>query len=323
MKKNWFVFVFGIGILFLSAAVWTAVPKNEEYYEKQNVAVSPLLLSEVHMPDYVSLPIFEGMDIEEASNVDDEESARAAAYEELLRTAGKLTEPSGDCTAVCDITVSRANLFIESLSDYPLGLQKDIGKKAADFLKENPGETSIRLEHVTFNHFEDVNLDITVKGIYDIPEPVSDKYMKEHTEYDSFSSMVSSLIKNDLDQTRESLRQETMDNLIGYSMDQTTFMELPESLYDQEFEVLRKADSGVQFEDAKESLKKVFFIAAVLDRYSLADEQERFRIVNKYEEQHSLELEGYEEERMSYLLLEEEVNNYLYKIIHISEKTVG
>lgn len=126
-----------------------------------------------------------------------------------------------------------------------------------------------------------------------------------------------------MDQTRESLRQETMDNLIGYSMDQTTFMELPESLYDQEFEVLRKADSGVQFEDAIESLKKVFFIAAVLDRYSLANEKERYRIVNKYEEQHSLELEGYEEERMSYLLLEEEVNNYLYKIIHISEKTVG
>lgn len=320
MKKKWVLVAFGVGVLSLSAAVISAVPKTEEYYLEQNTAVSPLLLSDIRMTDYVSLPIFEGMEIEETTNIEDNAVAKKEAYQELLRMAEKLTAPAANSTIICDVKISRDTAFIDKLEDYSVSTQTSLGKTITEYLSEHPGETNIRMDG-TYNGSA-ATLDINIKGFYNIPYPVSNDYMKKHTQYNSFSEMVRHYIKSKFNESRFSLRTETMSNLIDYSISKTTFMELPESLYDQEFETLKKEDETVQYDTAKKSLKKIFFIATVLDRYSLADEQERERIVSKYEEENSVSLEGYERERMSYLLFEEDVSNYLYKIVDIKENTL-
>lgn len=321
MKKKWVFVIFLMGIACLSVAVISAIPKNEEFYQEQNVAVSPLLLSDVRMPEYVSLPVFEGMEIEESTNLEDDAVAQEEAYQELLRNADVLSAPGEDCTIICDVTISRDTEFLDKLSDHSLSSKDELGKAVVEYLEEHPGEKNIRLDGMY--HDSNATFDISIKQFYNIPYPVSDDYMKKNTQYNSFFDMVRSYSKRKLNESRSTLREETMSNLIDYSISKTTFMELPESLYDQEFEALKKEDAGVQFETAKTSLRKIFFIAAVLDRYSLADDVERERVVTKYLEDNSLTLEGYERERMSYLLFEEDVNNYLYKIVDIKETTLN
>lgn len=315
--------MFGIGILFLLASIITALPKDETYYRKENVSLSPLLLSDIRMMDYVSLPVFEGMEIKESAKLETGEGARREAYEELLRTAEKLASPENNCTFICDITISRDKRFLDKQTDYSLSSQSDVGKAVAGYLKECPGEYSVRLEHVKYLSWEEVNLDIDIKSIYAIPSPVTNAYVKEHTQYNSFSDMVSNFIKNTLDESRDNIRQDTIANLLDYAIQRTTFMELPESLYNQEFDVLKKDIPEIQFEDAKRSLKRIFFIGAVADRYQLADEVERIQRVLKYQEENSVQLTDYEKERMSYLMLEDDVNNYIYKLINITEKTAN
>lgn len=321
MKKKWIIIAFGIGIMFLAASVISTVPKNEKYYLKQNILSSPLLLSETKMTNYVSLPIFEGMVIEETTNLEDDAIAKQEAYQELFRTAEKLAAPKSNSLIICDITISQDTNFLDKLTDYYLSSEKGLGASLCKYLSEHPGEKNIRLDG-KYND-SDVTFDIGIKEFYNIPYPVSADYIKKHTEYSSFSSMVRHFAKDKLNEARSNLREETMKNLINYSISKTTFMELPESLTDQEFEALKKENPDVQFDTAKNSLKKIFFIAAILDTYSLADEQERERVVAKYEKDNSVLLEGYERERMSYLLFEEDVNNYLYKIVDIKENTLS
>lgn len=321
MKKKLVFMLFGVGFLLLGAAFISSIPKNEEYYQEQNIASSPLNLSDICMEEYVSLPVFEGMEIEESTMMEDDAVARKEAYQEILRTADKLTTPNKNCTIICDMTISKDKEFLDKCADQSIGTKSRFGVALMKNLEENLSQENVRMEWM-YNDIEDATYDIVIKEIYDIPFPITNDYMRKHTQYESFSSMVRSYSKSKLDESRISQREETMNNLIDYSIKKTTFMELPESLYDKEFEFLKREYPEVQYDAAKDSLKKIFFIGAVLKQYSLADDVERERVVAKYEADHSIVLEGYERERMSYLLFEEDVNNYLYKIVNIKEITV-
>ena len=195
MKKKIVFTLFGAGFLFLGAALMSSVPKNEAYYQEQNVSSSPLNLSDVCMEEYVSLPVFEGMEIEESTTVEDDEVAQKEAYQEILKTADKLTVPNKNSTIICDITISKNKEFLDKYEDQSIGTKSDFGAALLKILGVDTSQKNIRMEWA-YNDIEDATYDIIIKEIYNIPFPITKDYMQKHTQYDSFSSMVRSYSKN-------------------------------------------------------------------------------------------------------------------------------
>ena len=98
----------------------------------------------------------------------------------------------------------------------------------------------------------------------------------------------------------------------------TTFITIPDSLCKEEYEVLQKEDPSSTYEDARESLKKIFFIATVVKEKGLATNEEIDKRASDIMSNEGLT--QYEKERARYLLYEEDVTNYVYKNIKIEQK---
>lgn len=329
MKKLIVLLCFLTGaVCFISAGLYIN-KKNagmDEYVEMPVSKVeSPELLSEINMTSYVSLPSsFSDVDIvEDLDNIEvTEENVDDVMYAQLMNTATHLaTVEKNDVTLIMDYTITKDGSVKEVESGFKVGYENksqfydnNVYKALKGVAVGNP----IRLEHVTFNNVEDAAVDLTITNVLDMPYPVTDKYIEKNTEYDSIYSMRAALMNDASGEAKETARQQTISKLIDIMMDQSTFIELPESLIMKELEALQKENKSATYDEAKKNLYKIFFIAAVIDKYDVATKTEIEERYGKLDEETREGFSKYESERMKYLLFEEDVVTYIYKQVQIS-----
>lgn len=300
-----------------------------EYIEEPVTKVkSPELLSEINMTSYVSLPAsFSDIDIvENLDNIEvTEENVDTVMYDQLFKTANQSTSLDSDGkTMVIDYTVTQDNEVKEVKSNEVMGYDsKSTVYDTTVFksLKDKEVGSSLHLDDVTsFNGYENVSLDITIKDIYDMPYPVTDNYIKKHTSYTGVSDMRAALINDASGEAKELAREHTISTLMDTMISQATFIKLPESLTMKELEALQKDDPNATYEEAKHSLYKIFFIAAVIDHYDVTtktDMEKRYAALPESEKEG---LSDYEIERKKYLLFEDDVVTCIYKKVVITSQ---
>ena len=315
---------------FISAGLYVNKEKAglNEYAEQTVTKVkSPELLSEINMPQYVSLPAsFYDIDIvEDLDNIEvTETNVDDVMYEQLLKSANYLQNVAGDGeTLIVDYTITQGGAVQEVKSNYMLGYSKNT--KAYDetvynALKNMVIGSPVHVEGVTFNGYDNATVDITIINIIDMPYPVTDQYISQNTEYSNVYDMRTALINDSSGEAKKIAREHTISTLIDTMMDQTTFITLPESLINKEFEALQKDDPNATYEEAKHSLYKIFFIASVMKNYDVATKTDMEKRYAKLDASETNGLSAYEVERKKYLLFEEDVVTCIYKKVQITNQ---
>ena len=111
-----------------------------------------------------------------------------------------------------------------------------------------------------------------------------------------------------------------MGELLDRVLEKTTFVSIPDSLIEEELKVLDKDGEKHTFKEAEQSLKKVFLIEAVNEKYKLVSAAEMEKRAKDVIDSSNAEYSEYEKQRLQYLECEEDVVNFLYKTIDIVEK---
>lgn len=151
---------------------------------------NPTLLAQIHMSEYVSLPVLEGLRIQEETYVQSDEAFKETAFEILCETTERLSIVTEDCTVVTSCTISKEDVFLEHRNEYLIGLSDEAvvdGLKEA-LLTKGVGET-IQLKGVDFDDYESIDLRLTIEDILNITYPLTDTYMQTYTEYESFEAI--------------------------------------------------------------------------------------------------------------------------------------
>jgi uncharacterized protein (UPF0216 family) len=286
-------------------------------------ASSPVLFSQVSdISSYVSLPVLEGMQVEEVveeKNYDDTE--KEIVYT-LLKNAGELKKVSEECTVSMDFTISQKGKFVERKKNYLVGignrtLDPDIEEK---LIGMKPGDSADLGKVEEFLKYKNKEVYVKVNAVYNIEYPITDDYMQKNTEYSSLDDMVRGTINKDKQQNRTQRREKTMGELLDRVLEKTTFVSIPDSLIEEELKVLDKDGEKHTFKEAEQSLKKVFLIEAVNEKYKLVSAAEMEKRAKDVIESSNAEYSEYEKQRLQYLECEEDVVNFLYKTIDIVEK---
>lgn len=301
--------------------------KTEETVSKVK---SPELLSEIDMTSYVSLPeSFSDIDItEDLDNIEvTDDNVQDVMYEQLDKTADRLgsvqSASRDNITLIVDYTVTQKGKVKEVKSNFKMAYS-DNSKIYSDDVytalnNAKKGDT-VRVTDTNFNGVEDVSVDITISDILNMPYPVTDDYIQNNTEYDSVHDMCSALKNDASGEAKEIAREHTINSLIDTMMEQTTFIQLPESLIQRELEVLQKDDPNATYEQAKHSLYKIFFIASVIKNDGVATKTDLKKRYEKLDKSEKEGLSKYEIERKKYLLFEEDVVTSIYKKVQINSQ---
>lgn len=301
--------------------------KTEETVSKVK---SPELLSEIDMTSYVSLPeSFSDIDItEDLDNIEvTDDNVQDVMYEQLDKTADRLgsvqSASRDNITLIVDYTVTQKGKVKEVKSNFKMAYS-DNSKIYSDDVytalnNAKKGDT-VRVTDTTFNGVEDASVDITISDILNMPYPVTDDYIQNNTEYDSVHDMCSALKNDASGEAKEIAREHTINSLIDTMMEQTTFIQLPESLIQRELEVLQKDDPNATYEQAKHSLYKIFFIASVIKNDGVATKTDLEKRYEKLDKSEKEGLSKYEIERKKYLLFEEDVVTSIYKKVQINSQ---
>ena len=282
------------------------------------------------MTSYVSLPeSFSDIDItEDLDNIEvTDDNVQDVMYEQLDKTADRLgsvqSDRSDNITLIVDYTVTQKGKVKEVKSNFKMAYS-DNSKIYSDDVytalnNAKKGDT-VRVTDTTFNGVEDASVDITISDILNMPYPVTDDYIQNNTEYDSVHDMCSALKNDASGEAKEIAREHTINSLIDTMMEQTTFIQLPESLIQRELEVLQKDDSNATYEQAKHSLYKIFFIASVIKNDGVATKTDLEKRYEKLDKSEKEGLSKYEIERKKYLLFEEDVVTSIYKKVQINSQ---
>ena len=111
-----------------------------------------------------------------------------------------------------------------------------------------------------------------------------------------------------------------MGELLDRVLEKTTFVSIPDSLIEEELKVFDKDGEKHTFNEAEQSLKKVFLIEAVNEKYKLVSAAEMEKRAKDVIDSSNAEYSEYEKQRLQYLECEEDVVNFLYKTIDIVDK---
>ena len=283
------------------------------------------------MTSYVSLPkSFSDIDItEDLDNIEvTDDNVQDVMYEQLDKTADRLStiqadNSNGDITLIVDYTVTQKGKVKEVKSNFKMAYSdksKVYGEDVYAALNGAEKGKTIRVTDTTFAGFENATVDITISDILSMPYPVTDEYVQNNTEYDSVHDMCSALKNDASGEAKEIAREHTINSLIDTMMEQTTFIQLPESLIQRELEVLQKDDPNTTYEQAKHSLYKIFFIAAVIKNDNVATKTDMEKRYEKLDKSEKEGLSKYEIERKKYLLFEEDVVTSIYKKVQINSQ---
>lgn len=284
---------------------------------------SPVLFSQVSdISSYVSLPVLEGMQVEEVVEEKNYDDTEKEIVDTLLKNAGELKKVSEECTVSMDFTISQKGKFVERKKNYLVGignrtLDPDIEEK---LIGMKPGDSADLGKVEEFLKYKNKEVYVKVNAVYNIEYPITDDYMQKNTEYSSLDDMVRGTINKDKQQNRTQRREKTMGELLDRVLEKTTFVSIPDSLIEEELKVLDKDGEKHTFKEAKQSLKKVFLIEAVNEKYKLVSAAEMEKRAKDVIESSNAEYSEYEKQRLQYLECEEDVVNFLYKTIDIVEK---
>lgn len=301
--------------------------KTEETVSKVK---SPELLSEIDMTSYVSLPeSFSDIDItEDLDNIEvTDDNVQDVMYEQLDKTADRLglvqSDKGNNTTLIVDYTITQKSKVKEVKSNFKMaysGKSKIYSDDVYTALNNAKKGDTVRVTDTTFNGVENASVDITISDILNMPYPVTDKYIQNNTEYDSVHDMCSALKNDASGEAKEIAREHTINSLIDTMMEQTTFIQLPESLIQRELEVLQKDNPNATYEQAKHSLYKIFFIASVIKNDGVATKTDMEKRYEKLDKSEKEGLSKYEIERKKYLLFEEDVVTSIYKKVQINSQ---
>lgn len=284
---------------------------------------SPVLFSQVSdISSYVSLPVLEGMQVEEVVEEKNYDDTEKEIVDTLLKNAGELKKVSEECTVSMDFTISQKGKFVERKKNYLVGignrtLDPDIEEK---LIGMKPGDSADLGKVEEFLKYKNKEVYVKVNAVYNIEYPITDDYMQKNTEYSSLDDMVRGTINKDKQQNRTQRREKTMGELLDRVLEKTTFVSIPDSLIEEELKVLDKDGEKHTFKEAEQSLKKVFLIEAVNEKYKLVSAAEMEKRAKDVIESSNAEYSEYEKQRLQYLECEEDVVNFLYKTIDIVEK---
>ena len=327
------------------------IPTNEAESVPTEIGQDGILTS-LEVKEYVSLPVIEALSVKEsdladfgtdtqegtagedrgeedgtiAESTEAEGTQEEAAFRELLRTAKTADNLKKGMTAIMDITVSQDESYIGQFTEYPLCLDDQVPEILKEQLDGASAGETVAADGIRFDGMENVDITATIKAVYDIPYPVTDAYMQAHTDYGSFSELITALERNEYIQDQEGVRERAVMNLIPYTMSLTTFAEPPESIVKNEMDILSNENS-VQYKDARQSVQKILFLKAMLEKYPVVPEKEMTErmdssLNNGNSEAGQAGMEDitsdiYRRERELYLSFEEDVTSYLYKVITI------
>ena len=221
-----------------------------------------------------------------------------------------------------DFTISQIGKFVERKKNYLVGignrtLDPDIEEK---LIGMKPGDSADLGKVEEFLKYKNKEVYVKVNAVYNIEYPITDDYMQKNTEYSSLDDMVRGTINKDKQQNRTQRREKTMGELLDRVLEKTTFVSIPDSLIEEELKVLDKDGEKHTFKEAEQSLKKVFLIEAVNEKYKLVSAAEMEKRAKDVIESSNAEYSEYEKQRLQYLECEEDVVNFLYKTIDIVEK---
>lgn len=319
MKKRIGILLIVIASLCLVVAVILSDDTKSRIQEQTLKNIS--LISELKTEQYVSLPVLEGMVILE-DTVKHTDMSETEAYEILFQSAKRIDMVDDDCTVIANCTLSKNGLFVERFTGYPIGIRKQrVSEEISEALSGKGTGSTVKVEDISFEGHTGIDLSISITEILDMPYPVSDSYMKEHTEYSSLEDMKRRRENRVNQESIHYTRQNTMSLLLAEVISNTTFMEIPQILLEQEFQVQRVENPDALYSEAREHLKKLLVIHAILEKYdflSETDAQNRYRTyIEKYG--NTDDLSEYEKERLVLLLYEEDVVNLIYKKVEIQE----
>lgn len=319
MKKRVGIFLIVMACLCLAAAV--AISDETENRIQEHTFKEMYLISELKTEQYVSLPVLEGMIILEDAAMHTDLSEKEA-YEMLFQSAKRINVVEGECTVIANCTLSKNGLFVERFTAYPIGIHKlHTSEVIEDALSGKENGSVVKVEGISFEGNTGIDLSITITEILDMPYPVSNTYMKKHTEYSSLEDMKRKQENRVNQESMHYTRQDTMSRLLTEVITNTTFMELPQVLIEQEFQLLKNENPDALYSEAREQLKKLLVIHVILENYDLtseADAENRYRTyIEKYGKKDAMS--EYEKERLMLLLYEEDVVNLIYKKVEIQE----
>lgn len=282
----------------------------------------PELLSDINLSSYASLPAaFEAVTIsEDTDNAKiTQDNVEDVIYKQLFATASHPDVIEDGCSLKVDFSITQNGQVSDRKTDYIIGYdQKNMSKNVYDALKEKSAGDTLRVEDAEFAGSGTGIVDISIRDIYGMPYPVTDKYIAQNTEYASLSDMKAKLVQNAESTVRVQTRQQTLSGLIDEMMKQSTFVTAPDSLVIKELEVLKKDNPDATYSDAQHSFYKLAFIAAMLKKYDIADTSEVERRYAALPEKKRNSFTQYEAEREKYLLFEDDVTNYIYRKVQIS-----
>ena len=264
----------------------------------------------------------EGMQVEEVVEEKNYDDTEKEIVDTLLKNAGELKKVSEECTVSMDFTISQKGKFVERKKNYLVGignrtLDPDIEEK---LIGMKPGDSADLGKVEEFLKYKNKEVYVKVNAVYNIEYPITDDYMQKNTEYSSLDDMVRGTINKDKQQNRTQRREKTMGELLDRVLEKTTFVSIPDSLIEEELKVLDKDGEKHTFKEAEQSLKKVFLIEAVNEKYKLVSAAEMEKRAKDVIESSNAEYSEYEKQRLQYLECEEDVVNFLYKTIDIVEK---
>lgn len=321
--RNFFAGLFLLlGVGCLGVAGFSAY-QDRVIFPQVSSASSPVLFSQVSdISSYVSLPVLEGMQVEEVVEEKNYDDTEKEIVDTLLKNAGELKKVSEECTVSMDFTISQKGKFVERKKNYLVGignrtLDPDIEEK---LIGMKPGDSADLGKVEEFLKYKNKEVYVKVNAVYNIEYPITDDYMQKNTEYSSLDDMVRGTINKDKQQNRTQRREKTMGELLDRVLEKTTFVSIPDSLIEEELKVLDKDGEKHTFKEAEQSLKKVFLIEAVNEKYKLVSAAEMEKRAKDVIESSNAEYSEYEKQRLQYLECEEDVVNFLYKTIDIVEK---
>lgn len=321
--KNFFAGLFILlGVGCLGAAGFNAYQERVISPQVSNES-SPTLFSQVgDMSDYVSLPVLEGMQVDEIVEEKNYDDTEKELIDSILKSAGELKKVTEECTVSLDFTISKKGKFVERQKNYLVGignrtLNSDVEEKLIGMKK---GESADLGKTEEFLKYKNKEVYVKINAIYNIEYPITDDYMQKNTEYNSLDDMVRNTINKDKQQNRTERREKTMSELLDSVLKKTTFVSIPESLVEEELKVLNRDGENHTFKEAEESLKKIFLIEAINDKYKLVSSAEMEKRADAEISSSEKKYSDYERQRLKYLECEDDVVNFLYKTIEIVEK---
>ena len=322
MMKNFFAGLFILlGVGCLGVAGFSAYQDRIVSPQVSNVS-SPTLFSQVDVSSYVSLPVLEGMQVEEEVEEKNYDDTEKEITDTILKNAGELKKVTEECTVSMDFTISQKGKYVDRKKEYLVGignrtLPSDVEEKLIGMKKGDSTDLGKVEEFLTYSNKE---VYVKINAIYNIEYPITDDYMSKNTEYSSLEDMVRSTINKDKQQNRTERREKTMSELLDNVLKKTTFVTIPDSLIDEELKVLNKDGEKHTFKEAETSLKKIFLIGAINEKYKLLSASEMQKRADDQISSSGQEYSDYEKQRLQYLECEEDVVNLLYKTIEIVEK---